>query len=463
LWALRRIDPGAQAPHYTFSDRIWRKAMTQSVIQKHPEAFQAIHPALEKRRSTPEFNKGLLEYQEALFICLSAVEEALSTEVVALEQSLGRVLRQDQVCPVHVPPWHRAMMDGYAVKAGDVCRASFQGPVTLAQIDEVPAGRMSSKKLGHGETIRIMTGACVPEGADAVIKVEVTRKTGDRVEFFEPVGENPYIIAKGQDLAPGDIAAKFGNLITPAMMGVLSACGTCQVTVSRKPAIAIIPTGSELATPGQAIRSDQIYDINSLSLFGLCLTAGANPVNAGIVQDRSGDLLTALNQHLDKDIILLTGGVSVGDYDIVHETLLKAGVEEIFWRVKVQPGKPLFFGKRGKTLIFGLPGNPVSSFVNFHLFVRPVIDKLLGKCRWGNEVVSARVTNNRILKPGRRKFLRGQTRWTHTRLEVEVLPEQRSGVFSPMLKTDALIEVPGDVQLLKSGEIVNIHLLRSPS
>lgn len=435
--------------------------MSQSVIEKYPEAFDVIYAEPEKRSDGPEFSRPLLEYQEALSICLSSVETHLSTEEVAVENSLGRVLRHDHVCQVHVPPWNRAMMDGYAVKASDVCRASSQQPVTLAQIDDVPAGRMSSKKLGHGETIRIMTGASVPEGANAVIKVEVTHKSGDHVEFFEPVGENPYIIPKGQDLAPGDIAGRSGSLITPAMMGVLAACGTCRITVSRKPEIAIIPTGSELARPGQAIRPDQIYDINSLSLFGLCLSAGTIPVNAGIVQDRSDDLLAKLNQHLDKDLILLTGGVSVGDYDIVHETLVKAGVEEIFWRVRVQPGKPLFFGKRGKTLVFGLPGNPVSSFVNFNLFVRPVIDRLLGKCEWGNEITTARVTNNRILKPGRRKFLRGKIRRANTCLEVEILPEQRSGVFSPMLNTDALIEVPGDVQLLKSGELVTVHLLKT--
>jgi molybdopterin molybdotransferase len=355
------------------------------------------------------------------------------------------------------------MMDGYVVKADDVRRASPQTPVILSQIDDVPAGRMSSKQVGHGQTIRIMTGACVPGGADAVIKVETTHKNDEQVEFFEGVGENPYIIAKGQDLSPGDTAARSGSVITPAMMGVLAACGTARVTVSRKPRIAIIPTGSELGQPGHPLRPDQIYDINSLALFGLCMAAGTTPVNAGIVQDRCGDLLAMLNRHQDKDILLLTGGVSVGDYDIVHETLVRAGVEEIFWRVKVQPGKPLFFGKRDKTLIFGLPGNPVSSFVNFHLFVRPVIDKMSGKRQWGCETTEARVLNNRILKPGRRKFLRGKTRRTNTRLEIEVLPEQRSGVFSPMMNTDALVEVPGDVHLLKSGEIVTVHLLNCPA
>ncbi len=402
-----------------------------------------------------------MEYPDALSRCLSSVEAGLATEVLPLEHSLGRVLRQDQISDVHVPPWNRSMMDGYAVKSNEVRGASANHPVVLSQIDEVPAGRISSKTIGPGQTVRIMTGACVPEGADAVIRLENTQRTGDRVEFFESVGENPYVVPKGQDLSPGNVAAGAGNVISPAMIGVLAACGICRIPVTLKPRVAIISTGSELVQPGIPIAPGQIYDINSHALYALSLAAGAAPLNAGIVQDKAADLLQMLNKHFDKDVILLSGGVSVGDYDIVHETLVRAGVEEIFWRVKIQPGKPLFFGKRGKTFLFGLPGNPVSSFVNFHLFVRPVIDKLLGKNSYGNEIIEARVTDNRILKPGRRKFLRGRLQWTQTRLEVEVLAEQRSSVFSPMQHTDVLIEVPGEVNLLRSGEVVRVHLLHA--
>lgn len=409
----------------------------------------------------PEFNPALLEYKQAIDCCLSAVDFSLPVEEIALDYSLGRVLARDQVCPVYVPPWNRAMMDGYAVKTSDVREASSQHPVTLRQIDAVPAGCISSKKIRSGETIRIMTGACVPDGADAVIKLEDTRKLDDRVAVFNGVGDNPYILAKGRDLMPGDIAAKAGRLVTPALMGILAAGGICRVTVFTKPVVAIIPTGSELIAPGNGLAPGRIYDINSHTLFGLCLESGATPVNAGIVKDRSGDLLDILNRHMDKDIILLSGGVSVGDYDIVHATLMRAGVTEIFWRIKVQPGKPLFFGRRGRTLVFGLPGNPVSSFVNFHLFVRPVIAKMQGKTCWSNATITARLVNDRLLKPGRRKFLRGKLNRNNHCTEVEIIGEQRSGVFSPLLNADVLIEVPGDVNVLRSGDAVKVHLLNT--
>lgn len=433
----------------------WRRRMNQSIAYD-----QVVCPELTKRKTRPEFKRNLLEYHVALTRCLAEVEECLATEEVDLDHSLDRVIREDQVSRVHIPPWSRSMMDGYAVKTADVRWASPQEPIVLDKIDEVPAGSLSRKTVGPGQAIRIMTGACVPEGADAVIKLEQTRTLDhEKIEVFEPVGENPYIIPEGQDMSPGSLAANAGRSVTPSLMGVLAGCGINRIRVSKKPKVAIIPTGSELTRPGQPLKPGHIYDINSHALYGLCLTSGANPVNVGIIKDKADDLLAAITTNLDKDIILLSGGVSVGDYDIVHETLVQAGVQEIFWRVKVKPGKPLFFGKRGKTLVFGLPGNPVSSVVNFHLFVRPVIDKLLGRPRWGHETTTAKVSNNRILKPGRRKFLRGRIRRENTCLNVEIISEQRSGMFSPMLNADVLIEVPGHVKLLKRGDKVRVHLL----
>lgn len=418
------------------------------------------NPDLFKRKTRPEFNRNLLDYHVALSRCLSEVDASLDTEEVDLLNSLGRVIREEQVSRVHIPPWRRSMMDGYAVITADVRWASQENPVVLRMIDEVPAGRVSSKTIEPGTAIRIMTGACAPEGADAVIKLEQTRTLdGNTIEVFEPVGENPYIIPQGQDMEPGSIAANAGFSVTPSLMGVLAGCGIHRIRVSRRPKVAIIPTGSELVPPGQPLTPGHIYDINSHALYGLCLASGADPVNVGIIKDKADDLFAAICSNLDKDVILLSGGVSVGDYDIVQETLVRAGVEEIFWRVRIKPGKPLFFGRRGKTLVFGLPGNPVSSVVNFHLFVRPVLDKLLGKKRWGHETASAKITNNRIVKPGRRKFLRGRIRRENTCLHVDVLSEQRSGMFSPMLHADALIEVPEHVKLLKRGDNVRIHLL----
>jgi molybdopterin molybdotransferase len=435
--------------------------MIQPIGKAYPGASKEIRLPRPECNVPSVGNTGLLDYHDALDRCISEVETCLPAETLALEQSLGRVLRRDQICTVYVPPWGRALMDGYAVKQSDLRGASPQRPVTLRQIDEVPAGRISTKTIRSGQTMRIMTGARVPKGADAVIKLEDIRKSGDRVMFSKMAGDNPYILEKGRDLAPGDMTAGSGSVVTPALMGVLAAGGNSRLMVSRKPTVAIIPTGSELASPGQACAAGQVYDINSHALFGLCMEAGAAPVNAGIVKDRAADLLDTINRHLDKDLILLSGGISMGDYDIVYETLVRAGIKEIFWRVKVQPGKPLFLGKRGKTLVFGLPGNPVSSFVNFHLFIRPVIAKMLGKAQWANKTITARLANDRILKPGRRKFLRGRIKQTNDRIEIEVIPEQRSGVFSPVLKADVLIEIPGDVKLLRNGDRVTAYLLNN--
>jgi len=432
--------------------------MTQPII--HESLAENNDVVLEKRKNLPEFDRKLLEYEDALALCLNAVQDPVGTEELTLENSLGRVLREDMISQVFVPPESRSMMDGYAVIRDDVKCATDDHPVTLTQIDNVPAGHVSMKRLGPGETIRIMTGAVMPQGANAVIRLECSRcLDGRQVIIMEPVGENPYVLLKGQDLVPGIVTAKSGTLITPAVMGVLASCGVSRVKVSRRPTMAVIATGNELVDPGQIPGAGQIYNINGYSLYGLSMAAGAKPVYGGIVRDKSDDLLHVLCSHMDKDIILLSGGVSVGDYDIVHETLVRAGVEEIFWRVKVKPGKPLFFGRKGKTLIFGLPGNPVSSMVNFYVFVRPVIDKLSGKQTYGLDTSKARIINNRIIQPGRRKFYRGRLSSRNSRLEVEIIPEQRSGVFSPMATANVLIEIPGHIKVLKTGDMVRVHHL----
>lgn len=414
----------------------------------------------EKRTVVPAFDRRLLDYETALDTCLSAVTESLPEESVSLEMSLGRVLRRSVESAISVPPFDKSTMDGYAVKSADVAGASDMAPVTLEVIDEIPAGRVCRKVLRSGQTARIMTGAAVPQGADAVIKLENTAPAGpEQVHILSGVEENNYIIYKGQDLLPGSRVAEAGATVTPALLGLLANCGTPDVSVSRKPAIGIISTGSELMTPGTPLAEGRIYDVNSYLLYGLCTEAGGDVAMLGTVEDKSDALLALLNRHTDADILILSGGVSVGDYDIVHETLQRAGVEEIFWRVKVKPGKPLFFGRRGSTLVFGLPGNPISSANNFYLFVLPVIHKLLGRATWGLKTGNAKVCNSMIFRPGRRKFLRAQLRqdWEHR--GVWIFPEQRSGVFGPMAEAEVLVEVSEAAKMVREGDLVKIYYL----
>jgi molybdopterin molybdotransferase len=414
----------------------------------------------EKRKERPDFERRLLDYDEALAVCLGSVEEKIPAEIVRLEEGLGRVLRKDMESEVFVPPFRRSMMDGYAVRKEDVRWASPAKPVKLRMKGEIPAGFKSDRALFPGETFRIMTGAPVPDGADAVIRLENTSCwDGETVIFFDSAGENDYIVPMGQDLSPGMVTARAGETVTPAMVGVLAASGVSRIPVSKILKVGIISTGSELSTAGSKVCDGKIYDINSHSLFALAKAAGASPVNMGVVRDKTRDLYDKIAAAGDMDVLLLSGGVSVGDYDIVHETLMEAGVTEIFWRVKVKPGKPLFFGKKGKTLVFGLPGNPVSSLVNFNLFVRPVLDKLSGKTSWGLRKGSARIIGNLILAPGRRKFLRGKISEIDASLCVEIIAEQRSGIFSPMMRADVLLEVAEETRALKEGDIVNVYYL----
>ncbi|MEW6077331.1 MAG: gephyrin-like molybdotransferase Glp [Thermodesulfobacteriota bacterium] len=428
----------------------------------HPEPYSPTPPIVqEKRRTRPAFDRRLIDYEEALHLCLSHVTGNVAAETVSLIGSLGRILRQNVESGIAVPPFNKSMMDGYALKADDVRQATAERPVRLEVIDEVPAGSVSRKTVKSGQAIRIMTGAPVPEGADAVIIIEHTLLAeGGHVLVNAPAGDNNYIINKGQDILAGDRIAAAGETVTAVLMGVLASCGITAVDVSRRVKIGIISTGSELVSPGTAAREGQIYDINGFSLLGLTTEAGAEATFLGVVRDKSDDLLQVLNNARHFDIILLSGGVSVGDYDIVHETLQRADVQEIFWRVKVKPGKPLFFGKMGDALIFGLPGNPFSSVNNFYLFVRPVMDKFSGKTRWGLETGQAPVANSMILQPGRRKFLRGQLRLEADGCrKVWIIPEQRSGVFSPMTRSDVLVEVPEDRKMIKEGDVAKIYYL----
>ncbi|MDY6832418.1 MAG: molybdopterin molybdotransferase MoeA [Thermodesulfobacteriota bacterium] len=414
----------------------------------------------EKRTVVPAFDRRLLDYETALETCLSAVTERLPEETVSLEKSLGRVLRRAVESAISAPPFDKSAMDGYAVKSADVAGATVTAPVTLEVIDEIPAGAICRKILRSGQAARIMTGAAVPQGADVVIKLENTAPAGlDRVHILSGVEENNYIIYKGQDLLPGSRVAEAGATVTPALLGLLANCGTPTVSVSRKPSIGIISTGSELTVPGTPLAEGRIYDVNSYLLYGLCAEAGADVALLGKVDDVSDALLRLLERSTDADILLLSGGMSVGDYDIVHETLQRAGVEEIFWRVKVKPGKPLFFGRRGFTLVFGLPGNPVSSANNFYLFVLPVIHKLLGRATWGLKTGHATVCNSMIFRPGRRKFLRAQLRQDREHRGVWIFPEQRSGVFGPMAEAEVLVEVPEAAKMVREGDRVKIYYL----
>jgi molybdopterin molybdotransferase len=350
-------------------------------------------------------------------------------------------------------------MDGYAVRAADTRPAGGTGAVELEVTEDLPAGRISRKVLGPGQAVRIMTGASLPRGADAVVMVEDTDKTDGRVRVLRPVGQGDNIGEAGEDVKKGDLVLEKGDLIGPAEVGMLAALGHALVRVARRPEVAVIATGDEIVEPGRKTRPGQIRNSNGHALRALALEAGAKAVYLGIARDKNSSLKLKIQKARKADILVLSGGVSVGDYDLVKEELRGLGVRPVFWRVRIKPGKPVFFGLHGRQLVFGLPGNPTSAMVTFHLFVRPAIDKMLGRRAPGPRAGKAVLEKEITLKPGRTQFLRAVLAGEGPELRVDPFPDQKSGVLRSMVRSRALIVVPADVSRIEKGSVVDILFL----
>ena len=311
----------------------------------------------------------LLTIDEALARVLEHARP-LADEDVPVADAAGRVLAAAAIARVDLPPFPSSAMDGYAVRAADT-------PGALAVAGRSAAGHPSDAMLGPGQAITISTGAVVPDGADAVVPVERTRGAGSSVvvERVEP-GEN--VRPRGGDIAAGDPVVPAGAACGPAQLGALAAVGLETVRCARRPRVAVLATGSELRRPGEPLGPGEIYESNTVMLAAQLRRAGADAEVHGAVADDADATRAALERGLDADVLLTSGGVSVGEHDLVRGLLAELGAVEVFWRVAVKPGKPVAFSTRGSTLVFGLPGNPVSSFVGFELFVRPALAALQG-------------------------------------------------------------------------------------
>ena len=315
----------------------------------------------------------MIRVAEALDAILSSVS-ALGSERIMTSQALGRVLAEDIVSDVTIPPLDNSAMDGYAVRSGDLAEL----PARLRVIGDLPAGSRSRVAVGSGEALRIMTGAPVPDGADVVIKQEVTRRDGDHVEILErePVAAN--IRFAGEDIKAGDKVMDSGTCLRPAHIGVLASIKRASISVCQRPRVAILSTGDELVDIDGNLGDGRIVSSNSYSLAALVQENGGTPIMLGIARDTPEDLRACFEQAMHADIIISSGGVSVGDYDFVKDVLRDMGAEMSFWKVAMRPGRPLAFGTIGRTPAFGLPGNPVSAMISFEQFVRPAMRKMSG-------------------------------------------------------------------------------------
>lgn len=414
-----------------------------------------------------------LSVEQALERILALVP-VLEPEERPILQALGQTLAEDVVAGVTIPPLDNAAMDGYAARAADLAGAAADSPVTLRVIGEVAAGYVSSQAVAPGTALRIMTGAPVPAGADTVVPFEWTDEL-DQKQAGRPAGPIAQVAIRraselgqnirraGEDLAQGEPVLPRGRVIRPAEVGVLATLGRASVRVIRRPRVAILATGDELAQPGEPLRPGQIYDANSYGLAAQVLRYGGHPELLGVARDTIEALTERLRTGLEADLLVTSAGVSLGDYDIVKDVLAREG-EVRFWTVRMKPGKPLAFGRLrgagGRWLPhLGLPGNPVSAMLAFELFGRPALAKLLGQPMPRPVMITARLAEAVTNTDGRRCYYRAVVRREGHEYAARLTGPQGSGILTSMARANALIVVPEDVARIEAGEMAQVQML----
>lgn len=404
---------------------------------------------------------SMLETHEALAIILHSVKP-LGTEQVELTKAYGRTLAADIVAHASLPPFDNSSMDGFAVMAADIERAAPSAPVLLKIVGEASAGKVFKGRLRTGEAVRIMTGAMIPAGADSVVPIEVADVRDDQsVAFVAPTALGANIRRAGEDIAKNSTVLRRGHLLTPARIGVLAALGITRVRVVHQPLVKILTTGDELVPYDVRPKAGQIRNSSSHVLIGYVERAGAVARFLGIVGDEGKRLRRAIRSGLDADVLLITGGISMGKYDLVKETLAALGVRIRFWRVNIKPGKPLLFGTFGSTLVFGLPGNPVSTSVTFIQFVKPALASMLGRIPDAPTYLSAILDEPVAKRDGKRHFMRGIATMHNGALHVRPQRAQSSGMVSSLAHANCLIIVPEDVEMLETGSNVMVQFIDS--
>ena len=360
-------------------------------------------------------------------------------EQAPLDDTLGRVLREEIVAAHDAPAADNSAMDGYAVRFDDVANA----PVTLPVRGDIPAGHPSATPLEAGTAMRIMTGAFVPDGADTVIQVELTDGGTEQVTIHQSLKRGTNIRRRAEDVHAGDVILRPGIRIGPAEIALLAGAGKTQVRVGRRPTVAILSTGDELIDAGAAQEPGKIVNTNTHLLSALVREAGAIARPLGIVRDTREATIAAFEQAMESDVVISSGGVSVGAYDFVKEALQELGAETKFWRVSMKPGKPVVLSRLRDTLIFGLPGNPVSCFVAFHLFVAPALRKAMGQeVRLFPPSVRARLTAPVRGAAERRVYARVHVSAENGELIATPLTSQSSGALTSMLDANGLAVIP---------------------
>jgi molybdopterin molybdotransferase len=398
---------------------------------------------------------GLLSFTDAQSLVLERVRP-LAAETVPLREALGRVTAAAASARVDLPPFPSSAMDGFAVRSADA-------PGRLAVVASAAAGSPAGRVLGPGEAVEISTGGVVPEGADAVIPIEYVVSNDNAIDVEQAVEPGAHVRPRGGDVAAGDAVVPAGVRIGPAQLGALAAAGVADLPCVRRPRVAILATGSELVAPGAPLAPGQIYESNGLMLAGALAAVGADieTVPPPVADDDSAHR-EALERGLAADVLVTSGGVSVGPHDLVRRIEAELGVDEVFWRVAIKPGKPVSFGVRGETLVFGLPGNPVSSLVGCELFVKPALRALQGLREALPRLQVGRLAAALRRNAARDEFVRARSRLDQGEVLLEPLSGQESHMIVRAAAADALVHVPRGEGRLEAGAAVRWLPLGEP-
>ncbi|HEX9049591.1 MAG TPA: gephyrin-like molybdotransferase Glp [Anaeromyxobacter sp.] len=393
-------------------------------------------------------------FQEARRIILESVSP-LGAEIVPALEAVGRVLAEDVRAPFDLPRWDNSAMDGFALRAQDADR-----PGGLRVSGYVPAGTTPAGAVAEGTAVRVLTGAPIPPGADAVVPVEHTEEQGGTVRPLRPIGAGQNVRRRGEDIRAGEVVLAAGTVLGPAELSALASCSRLAVPVVRRARVAILSTGDELVEPGAPLAPGLIHDSNAWALAAAVRQAGGVPAALGIARDDREALRRLLREGLAADALVTSAGVSVGDRDLVREVLEELGVRQLFWKIDIKPGRPTAFALAGRTPVFSLPGNPVATLLTFDQLVRPALLRAMGHERVLRPLVPAALRDGLRRKPGRVEFVRVRLERSAGALVATSAGDQATGMLGTLLRADGIVVVPADRGTIEPGGAVEVQVLR---
>ena len=402
----------------------------------------------------------MVSAETALRTILDSIKP-VRTEKIHFAKASGRVLAIDVVACEDVPAFDNSAMDGFAVRANDLSKSSAKNPTDMPVIGESSAGHPWAGELPPGAAVRVMTGAVIPLGADTVIPIEeVQSSNSTNIRVVDAPRLHKHIRKRGEEMSAGSHIFSRGTVIGPSQLGVLASLGCTNIGVFERPTVTIVPTGDELVDPEDQPAPGQVRNSSSFVLAAFATADGCETSTHEIVSDQKTKIAKAISNSLSSDVILVTGGVSVGKYDHVPKVLEELGAEILFSKVNIKPGKPLLFARLHSTLIFGLPGNPVSTTVSYIQFVRPALHRLTGREFKPPLRISARLEHELVKRDNRRHFLRAILEEQNEELFVRTTGPQGSGMLSSVAKANCFIVIPEKEATFKRGDVVEVELIQ---